>query len=100
MKLCSLWKSASAPVDCRNRFVAKAYRPSVLVICDFYQYLQERQKLSLSSHKQTLVTISPDHRCQVLTISALAIKGLHELSDFGNGQNVWTGKDLLNVSIA
>ena len=100
MKLCSLWKSTSPPVDCHNRLAAKVYRPGMLAISDFYQYLQERQHLGLFSHNQTPVTIIPDHRCRVLTIAALAIKGLTELSDCENGQNVWTGKELLNISIA
>jgi hypothetical protein len=100
MKLSSLGKSASPPIDRRNRLAAKAYRPSVLTLREFYPYLKERQQLGLFSHNQTPVTIIPDHRCRVLTISALAIKGLTELSYCENGQNVWTGKELLNISIA
>ena len=93
MKLSSLGKSTSPPVDCHNRLAAKVYRPSVSTLREFYPYLKERQRLSLFSHDQRPVTISPDNRRQAPTIFASAIRDSFVFSDRGNGQNVCTGVD-------
>lgn len=100
MKFVLLRKSVNPPVDFCNRLAAGSFRPKVPTIRDFFRYLEESATSHLVKSQPNNAQNQPDNPVQVLTIPALAIKGLQQISDCENAQNVLTGRDLRNVSIA